>query len=101
MCRIMLLASGGRRLNFIVSLGFCEQWPSTAATTDSECQRQRPNQDETFDKILGVIGNVEHRQSVQDDADKNRSHCRTNYVGSALIQDGKPDQRGGDTIEKQ
>src|SRR5580658_3877158 len=74
---------------------------SAAATADSERQRQGADQHRPFHEVLGVVGDVEHRQTVENDSDEDRAGDGPDYVGAALIENGKPDQGSGDAVQKE
>ncbi len=76
-------------------------WLSTAATTDSKRDRQRADEHDSLDEILGVIGDIEHRQAIEDDADEDRADDGAQNIGVTFVENGKADQRRRDAIEQQ
>src|ERR1700735_3177813 len=74
---------------------------STAATADSEGQREGSDEHRALNEILGVIGDVQHREAVQDDPDEDRASHGADYVGAALVKHGEPDERRRNAVEQQ
>src|ERR1700733_5798953 len=72
---------------------------STAATADSEGQSKGADEHRTLDEILRVIGDVQHREAVQDDRDEDCAGHGADDIGAAQLAACEHDQRRRDAVE--
>ena len=59
---------------------------STAATADSEGERQGSDEHRPLHEILRVIRDVQHREAVQNDPDEDRASHGADHVRAALVE---------------
>src|ERR1700677_4857551 len=84
---------------FILCL-LCSGVARLSASADSECEGERADEDGALHEILGVVRHVQHRQSVEQDADEDRADDRAEHVRMAPVEHREADQRGCDAVEQ-
>src|ERR1700677_4872487 len=94
-------AAAKRRAFVIFMSGLLRGVARLSASADSEREGERADEDGALHEILGVVGHVQHRQSVEKDADEDRAGDRAEHVRVAPVQHREADQRGCDAVEQQ